>query len=63
MVNRIFRTITNKCPQQAFEQAVTSGRLTTNPSDDNFAGLYMYMHTDSNGKDIFKNINTRKYDV
>lgn len=46
----------------AFFNAIAAGKLTENPSDDNYAGKYMYMHT-SNGKDCFKNIVTRKYDV
>ena len=48
---------------KAFDQAIKDNRLTTNPKNDNYAGNYMYMHTDSDGKDCFKNINTRKYDV
>lgn len=48
--------------KQAFKQAIDAGVLTVNPSDDNYAGKYMYMHTDDTG-DCFKNIITRKYDV
>ena len=48
--------------QQAFQDAIDAGKLTTNPADDNFAGKYMYMHT-KDGKDYFKNRITRRYDV
>ena len=47
----------------AFDRAIDCGRLTVNRNDNNYAGKYMYMHTNSNGVDCFKNINTRKYDV
>lgn len=47
-------------PNDAFNYAIEKGLLTVNEKDSNFAGNYMYMHTDSNGHN-FKNINTRKY--
>jgi hypothetical protein len=49
-------------PEEAFEQAISEGRLSRDEKADNFAGNYMYMHT-TNGEDCFKNIITRKYDV
>jgi len=48
----------------AFEEAITANRLSRNPEDRNFAGRYMYMHTNPvTGKDHFKNLITREYDV
>lgn len=55
--------------QQAFQDAIKSGRLSTTPSDDNYAGNYMYMGETTatqSGKvlssvTLFKSINTRKY--
>ena len=58
--NTFSRTTRN--PDQAFDDAIKAGQLTNNPSDNNYAGLYMYMYTDETG-DHFKNINTRKYDI
>jgi len=49
--------------QKAFELAIEQGRLSINPTDANYAGNYMFMGNWSDGKDTFKNINTRKYDV
>lgn len=49
-------------PETAFEDAIVEGRLSVNPTNDNHAGKYMFMGR-HNGKDTFKNINTRKYDV
>jgi hypothetical protein len=60
--NRI-DTFTYRNSHEAFEQAIKEGRLSTIKSSANYAGSYMYMHTDSDGRDCFKNINTRKYDV
>ena len=50
-------------PQEAFTKALVSGRLTKYPKAKHYAGNYMYMFTDEAGKDQFKNINTRRYDV
>lgn len=47
--------------QEAFLDAIQEGRLSKNPSDENFVGNYMYMYTDEKGKDHFKHINTREY--
>jgi len=57
--------------KEAFEQAIREGRLSDVPNFKllysspvkNYAGQYMYMGTDENGRDLFKNILTRKYDV
>ena len=43
--------------QEAFEQAISEGRLSVDRKANNYAGNYMYMH------DAFKNIKTRRYDV
>ena len=40
---------------EAFEEALATGRLTLENVDD-----WMYMYTE-NGKDCFKNIDTREY--
>lgn len=47
-------------PQKAFEDAIKHGALTVNSTDDNFAGNYMYMHTED-GINAFKHIVTRQY--
>ncbi len=55
-----------KNPQEAFEQAIKEGRLSDNPTDENYAGHYMYMGPGCGrleGKDAFKHSLTRKYDV
>ena len=52
--------------QEAFGRAIRQGRLTDNPAAANYAGKYMYMGREQKGdigKDLFKNINTRQYDV
>lgn len=48
--------------KHCFENAISKGKLTLNPGDDNYIGNYMYMHSDET-TDSFKNIITRKYDV
>jgi len=47
---------------KAFDKAIESGRLSTDKEANNFAGKYMYMGFYA-GKDNFKNIITREYDV
>ena len=47
-------------PAEAFDQAIRDGRLSDNPHDPHFAGLYMYMGTFRN-IDQFKHIETRRY--
>ena len=56
--------------KEAFEKAISQGRLTVNPKAENYAGKYMYMGKRkyigkyaSGQYDSFKNINTRQYDV
>ena len=61
-LNRV-DSFTYRDSQQAFTDAIKAGRLTETESDPNFAGKYMYMHTDANGRDAFKNIMTRSYDI
>ena len=61
--------MTFKDSKKAFEQAIREGRLTAERLDDrlfrlpNYAGDYMYMGTDDSGRDLFKSIETRAYDV
>jgi len=55
--------MTFKDSNQAFEDAIKAERLSTDRMKANYAGNYMYMHTDDDGHDSFKNILTRKYDV
>lgn len=45
---------------KAFDNAITSGLLSLQKADDNYAGNYMYMYTDQ-GMDFFKHKLTRKY--
>lgn len=54
------KTTTYREPWQAFEGAITSGRLSNNRSAENFAGGYMYMGT-VDGADTFKHIDSRRY--
>ena len=46
--------------QEAFEQAIAEGRMSTDHESCQYAGDYMYMGT-KYGVDLFKNINTREY--
>lgn len=46
--------------QEVFQKAIQKGILSPNKDDADFAGNFMYMYSE-NGKDYFKNINTRKY--
>jgi hypothetical protein len=48
-------------PQQAFESAIESGRLSANEHSKLYAGNYMYMFTDDNGTTQFKHNETRQY--
>lgn len=47
--------------QKAFRDAVESGRLSHDKTADNFAGKYMYMGTNKEGKTLFKDCWTRDY--
>ncbi len=49
-----------KDSQLAFNQAISRGYLTISPKDDNYAGNYMYMHSEPKG-DEFKHCITRRY--
>lgn len=51
---------TERNPDDAFEFAIDTGRLSANKGDDHYAGNYMYMGT-WDGKDTFKHIDTRQY--
>jgi hypothetical protein len=53
--------ITFKAPEQAFEDAIRSGRLSDDKAAHNYAGRYMYMGTDGKGVDLFKHTMTREY--
>ena len=56
--------------QQAFRDAIANGRLSDDPTAANYAGRYMYMHTQQQPplmgrsaaqRDLFKHIDTREY--
>ena len=47
-------------PDEAFERALSSGRLSHDASATNYAGRYMYMG-EKDGRDLFKHIETREY--
>ena len=47
-------------PSFAFDRAIQEGRLSDNPGSERYAGDYMYMGSRS-GRDLFKNIVTRRY--
>lgn len=53
--------ITFRDPDEAFEDAIKSGRLSASRFPPNSTYRFMYMGTDANGKDLFKNIDTREY--
>ena len=55
--------MTFKDSNQAFEAAIKVGRLSADKTQATYAGLYMYMGTDAEGRDLFKCIETRLYDV
>jgi hypothetical protein len=46
--------------QERFEHAIKTGILSATPNTPNYAGDFMYMGTEA-GRDLFKNIVTRKY--
>ena len=47
-------------PQVAFADAIAAGVLSDRPGTANYAGDYMYMHT-QDGRDGFKHHDTRRY--
>lgn len=48
-------------PDIAYDKAIAAGRLSDEPNASNFAGAYMFMGHDDDGKALFKHINTRRY--
>jgi len=52
---------TFKNSDDAFEYAITTGRLSVDKTARNYAGNYMYMGTWNAGIDRFKSIDTRRY--
>ncbi len=58
-LNRV-RPISLNDPDEAFNRAIQSGRLSDNQSSPVYAGKFMYMGT-IDGKDLFKHIETRHY--
>jgi hypothetical protein len=46
---------------EAFDAAIASGLLSADPASPQYAGHWMYMHTDPTRGDAFKNINRRHY--
>ena len=53
-------TISFRDPTAAFDDAILVGRLSAEPSADNYAGDFMYMGTRA-GIDMFKHRATRQY--
>jgi hypothetical protein len=45
----------------AFNEAISEGRLSTDPNSPKYAGKYMYMGDNHTGVSTFKNIRTRQY--
>ena len=48
-------------PQAVFRAAIKAGHLSENPGLNNFAGHYMYMYHDDQGRVCFKHSLTREY--
>ncbi len=47
-------------PQEAFEQAIDVGRLSSDKASPLYVGKWMYMGS-SDGRSMFKSIETREY--
>jgi len=50
--------------QEAFRNAIRAGKLSENPQAENYAGRFMYMHSEADAAgyfDVFKNRDTRRY--
>ncbi len=47
--------------QKAFENALKSVFLKTDKQSELYVGNWMYMHTESDGRDAFKNVISREY--
>jgi len=45
----------------AFERAISAGVMSGNPNSDNYAGFYMYMGDDAQGRHLFKHQMSRAY--
>jgi hypothetical protein len=58
-LNIVYMTFINA--KQAFEEAIKDGRLSKDPKASNYAGYYMYMGTNDNGRHLFKHYDTRIY--
>jgi hypothetical protein len=56
----IEEAITFRNSEEAFRAAIDAKILSVNEDWENYAGNYMYMYT-NDGRDWFKNINTRHY--
>ena len=50
-----------RSPVAAFQNAIERKVFTDIPDSRFYAGDWMYMHTESDGRDAFKNVNTRQY--
>lgn len=48
--------------KEAFNEAIKRGHLTEDEESPNYAGKYMYMHSDAKG-DYFKDRDTRQYKI
>lgn len=60
-LNKVIEVPTWKDSETAFNEAIAAGRLSTDPSADNYAGHYMYMGPGKQGSDAFKHHITRLY--
>ena len=52
---------TQRDPNEAYEDAIAAGVLSTDPSSPRYAELWMYMGTDPKLGDAFKSISFRNY--
>ena len=57
----MFNSYTLRDAQEAFADAIASGRLSDDPRSTTYAGDYMYMSTGAEGRDQFKHCHTRRY--
>ena len=46
---------------RVLDDAIGQGIFSADVNADNYAGEWMYMYTDADGVNAFKNINTREY--
>lgn len=53
-------TMRYRDPKRAFSDAIAAGILSASPNDPNYAGHYMYMHSEGT-RDSFKHHETRAY--